>query len=347
MGSKVTVIKDVPSQVIKANKTDLTPGTIKKWSMFSLPPLLVHVPTFAKSYMLPRQQFEAALNNDPVLEAENAAIAGTLIAALEKDSEHVENMKEELTDIDPDASLSGYKILHAILSSEQCGKGIYRTSRVKAFKNKQFFHDAHTVEKVVMASNKALAEFKLLPETVDIRADTNADVKMLLSKMPITIAEQVAYYEKKIEKREAQDLPLKWSYKELTQLLAVDIVTAYINTAGTINTANIDKRRICVNCGSKDHIVTDKGPNGKRLCNKKCPNEQCQSGICPGLRGGVCVVSADEMPKHDDIKNAIGKTIPEHIYKWLVELRAEKRPAPTANIATMTANASTVGFAMF
>ena len=47
--------------------------------------------------------------------------------------------------------------------SEQCGKGIYRTSRVKAFKNKQFFSDAYTLEKVIMASNKALAE--LLTDT--------------------------------------------------------------------------------------------------------------------------------------------------------------------------------------
>ena len=135
------------------------------------------------------------------MRAENKAIAGTLSAALDKDSTHVANFKESLITIDETATDSGYKMLHAILSSEECGKGIYRTTRVKDFQAKKFFTDTNTVEKVVAASNKALAEFKLLPDSE--RAESNAEIKMLLSKMPIAIEEQVAHYKMKIEKREA------------------------------------------------------------------------------------------------------------------------------------------------
>ena len=341
-----TSIKPVPTAIIEANSTDLTPGTVTGWSKWSLSHLLVNVPNFAKAYNLPSDQFEAACSSNPaLLSAENAAIAGTLSAALKKDSEHVANFKAELIKMDPTASSSGYKLLHAILSSERCGSGIYRTQRVNDFKYKDFFANANTVEQVIKMAHQAHNEYMLLPE--DERATPNAAIKMLLDKAPISINEEVAQYRKKIDKREALDLPLKWSYDELAMLIAVDIAAASI-TNGTIKAAKTtEKPRICVNCGSKDHIVTDKGPDGKRLCTKKCPNEQCKSGICPGLRGGICVVCADEMPKNEEIKNAIGKPIPEHIYKWLVELRQQKRPTPTASMATMTANDSSIGFSMF
>ena len=191
-----------------------------------------------------------------------------------------------------------------------------------------------------------LAEFKLLPSDCKERAEANADVKMLLSKMPITISEEVNEYTKKIQKREALDLPLKFTYDDLAMMLAADVVAANINTSGTINAAK-GGRRICLNCGSPDHLVSEKDANGKRLCTKLCP--QCNNNICPGVRGGVCVVNADEMPDIKDIKNAEGRPIPPHIYQWLLDLRKDKRPPPTANMATMTGNAAAapLGFAMF
>ena len=55
------------------------------------------------------------------------------------------------------------------------------------------------------------------------------------------------------------------------------------------------------------------------------------------------------MPDIKDIKNAEGRPIPPHIYQWLLDLRKDKRPPPTANMATMTGNAAAapLGFAMF
>ena len=75
--------------------------------------------------------------------------------------------------------------------------------------------------------------------------------------------------------------------------------------------------------------------------------EECQSDICPGLRGGICVVCADSMPSNNEVKNALGKPVPEHVYKCLVDLREAKRPVQSATIATMTANPASMGFAMF
>ena len=81
-----------------------------------------------------------------------------------------------------------------------------------------------------------------------------------------------------------------------------------------------------MNCGSLDHVVQDKA------CTKKCP--ECKSKICPGLRGGTCVVAADAMPKRDEIKNAAGAPVPEHVYTWLVELREKERRKMTSKSAS-------------
>ena len=326
-------VKPVPTAIIEANKTDLQPGTMTDWSRFSLPHLLVNVPRFAEAYQLPVEDFEVACHGSAALRAENKAIAGTLSAALDKNSMYVANFKQSLLAIDATAAASGYKLLHAILSSEECGKGIYRIARIKEFKAKQFFNDTDTVEKVVAASNKALAEFKLLPESE--RAESNAEIKMLLSKMPIAIEEQVAHYKMKIEKREARDMPLKFTYSELTVMLAVDIIAVYINKPGPAGTSRAitttGKKpfvRQCMNCGSFDHIVSDK------LCTKRCPNKSCNSKICPNVRGGTCVVAADTIPERSEIKNAAGATVPEHVYDWLVELREKQRPKMTNKSAS-------------
>ena len=95
-----------------------------------------------------------------------------------------------------------------------------------------------------------------------------------------------------------------------------------------------------MNCGSYDHIVSDK------LCTKRCSNKFCNSKICPSVRGGTCVVAADSMPDRSEITNASGATIPEHVYGWLVELREKQRPKMTNKSAStstdgapMTSNA--------
>ena len=343
-----TGIKAVPTAVIENNKTGLVPGTVKNWSKWSLPLLLVNVPNFKMYYSCSPEVFNDLCTKLPRLQEENEAIAGTLTAALDNTSTHVTNFKNELIKMDCDASSSGYKLLHAILSSEECGRGIYRMSQVNDFEAKSFFNDVSTVEDVIAASDTMLAEYQLLPESE--RSEQNAEIKMLLKKMPLSIESEVAEYKKKIKKKEAYDLPLKWTYKQLAMMLAVDIISAKIDTSGTINAAKSTKR-VCLNCGSPDHLVTEKDAKGKRLCTKQCP--ECKSTICPGVRGGVCVVHAETMPERKSIKNTEGWPVPEHVYKWLEELRETERTKldldqkPTANMATMTNNQASMGFAMF
>ena len=48
-----------------------------------------------------------------------------------------------------------------------------------------------TVEEFIAAANTMLAEFNLLPPDCKERAETNADVKMLLKKILISIGEEV------------------------------------------------------------------------------------------------------------------------------------------------------------
>ena len=230
---EATTIKDISTAIIKTNKTDLKPGTVKAWSKWSLNPLLANVPMFNKYKDHSPNEYLKLLKRSSTLVAEDAAAAGTLTAALDDTSTYVTNFKNELIKTDPDASSSGYKLYHAILSPEDCGRGIYRTSRISQFNTKSFFLNATTVEEIIAASNVMLAEFNLLPPDCKERADKNADVKMLLSKMPITIEEEVKEYNKKINKREARDLPLKFTYDELAMMLAADIVAASINSSAS------------------------------------------------------------------------------------------------------------------
>ena len=105
-----------------------------------------------------------------------------------------------------------------------------------------------------------------------------------------------------------------WAYDELVAELAFECCPSgfHANVAKALG----DKPKVCVNCG-EGHDVKDK------KCTKRC--DECGSNICPKIRGDVCVVTAEEMPSQHDIKNAAGGRTPDHVYKWLKELRAEKR----------------------
>ena len=211
MGSKVAGIKAIASETIKENKTDLKPGTVSDWAQWSLPLLLQHTPNLAKVIDMPYDQFIIACENNPIIKEEDKAFALTLSAALVSTSVHVTNFKKELMKTDITATSSGYKLKHAIISSEHCGRGIFRMARIEKFNDKNFFplDKMDSTENIVAAANTALAEFKLLPESE--RCKPNADIKMLLSKMPPAIGAEVAEYNKKIKKREARDLSLKWT----------------------------------------------------------------------------------------------------------------------------------------
>ena len=164
-----------------------------------------------------------------------------------------------------------------------------------------------------------LAEFVLLPIYRDCKECSEKKIghqDLLLSKMPITIDREETEYKMKIHKREARDLPLKWSYDELAMLLAIDITSNGMSTPGTINIGkHSGKERICVNCGSKAHVVTDKGPAASACATRSARMRNASPTSAQGLRGGICVVCADSMPSNKDAKNALDKPVSEHVYK--------------------------------
>ena len=309
---KSITIDRMSSEAIRARKTDLTPGTVKAWAAWTVPAVGAKTKTWLRHLELDPEAFEDECMRNPVLRAEDEHNADVLAAMLNDTSEHVKAFKGNIIKTDPSASISGYKLYHAILASEKVGKGAKREGRVKEFEAKHFFSKGMKAESFVVAADTALAEFELLPP--EKRAEQNADLKMLLGKMPTEMCAIVDKYRKKLAKREALDESPKWAYDELVAELAFECCPSgfHANVAKALG----DKPKVCVNCG-EGHDVKDK------KCTKRC--DECGSNICPKIRGDVCVVTAEEMPSQHDIKNAVGGRTPDHVYKWLKELRAEKR----------------------
>jgi hypothetical protein len=131
--------------------------------------------------------------------------------------------------------------------------------------------------------------------------------RALLGKLPQSMAETMADYEKKINKREDRDLPLKWTYDELVQELAGEYLRS--SAAATVKKAWTGGGvAVCVRCGLEGHKASEKKPNGEYVCKGIC---DCGSRLCTGCyKGGECVVMADEMPPRNKLLNAKGKTYP-------------------------------------
>ena len=56
-----------PTAVIESDKTTLMPGTVQRWSKWSLPLLLVNVPTFKKYYQTDPELFNDLCLQIPTL----------------------------------------------------------------------------------------------------------------------------------------------------------------------------------------------------------------------------------------------------------------------------------------
>ena len=168
---------------------------------------------------------------------------------------------------------------------------------------------------------------------------------MLLKKMPLFIESEVAEYKKKVAKKEAYDLPLRWTHTQLVMMLAVDIISANIDSpiSGTINAGKAASEST-----STAALPTTSSPRRMpraSACAATKQSPECKSTICPGVRGGVYVVRAGTMPERKIIKNArAGRSQSTSTRGLYEELRETERTklnldkTPSANMATMTNN---------
>jgi hypothetical protein len=254
----------------------------------------------------------------------------------------VVNFKSDLAELDEEAleaglppprvAKSGYRMWHAMLSSEECGIGARKRARVDAFKNKNYFPMGQTIEQYKAAANQLKADFEILPKSE--QKGEYALEKSLLEKMPEAISIEVKNYKKIMDDREARDKPPKWTYKQLGELLAIDLAAASINNVHSQKYMGGNK--FCLNCGSKDHNTTEKDANGRFVCKQKCGT--CKAPFCPGGRSGVeCVVCKSPFPPNSEVLNAKDEPIADHLYE---KLKAWKCPA-TATVKMVSITTST------
>ena len=125
-------------------------------------------------------------------------------------------------------------------------------------------------------------------------------------------------------------------------------ITKYTARAAATPGGAFDFAKVCATCGEKGHLARDK------KCTKEC--DECGSKMCPKIRGGKCVVYADEMPTKADIPKALGikHDMPDHVYDLLKKLRETKRaelkldsPAGTIKVAASTSMADADGYSRF
>ena len=65
-----------------------------------------------------------------------------------------------------------------------------------------------------------------------------------------------------------------------------------------------------------DHFVKD--------CPEKCPD--CGLGYCPGAQSMACAVSFDVAPVKRDLKNALGRPLPDFLVEKLQKAWQSKHP---------------------
>jgi hypothetical protein len=113
-----------------------------------------------------------------------------------------------------------------------------------------------TIESFIDGAKKIRADFKLLRK--HFSGEEHALEKALLRKMPGTMADTVATYLEKIDKRESLDEPLKWTYNKLVQLLANEYIKA---GAGLhVKSARSNGGKLCARCGSEEPSQVIRSP---------------------------------------------------------------------------------------
>jgi hypothetical protein len=230
---------------------------------------------------------------------------------------------------------SGYLLLKEMLRSEACTDGPLAIMRKVEFDAKCFLTMDMPYVDYITATNEMLALHLLLQE--EDRPGKQADMRMLLDKMPEAMSKHTKRIRNELKESAAMGETPKYNYMKLVQKLSVYITGADDDVAhlsqvtGTVCAARAldgsrdtrgarvggdreQRPRPCLNCGSLEHGTTERGADGELKCKAKCAT--CKFWMCPGIHGkyGPCVVAMDEMPAREDVKNFLGQVVPDFVY---------------------------------
>jgi hypothetical protein len=334
--------ENLTSEELKQLSTKMGPGTITSWKEWSADTLLANAPELREILDVPEDEFLKRRDLDKNLQIQDAYFLRMLKATMDKDSVHVMNFRSEVTMHDKlrpggaKIAKSGYLMWHAMTTFELGGPAM-RRANIKTFYAKNHFTDAVDIPTFVLAANNAQHEFDLLPASE--RAAPNANLRMLLKKMPDRIINTVNKYEEEIDEKEELGEDIRFDYIGLTKILAiafakdVDPREATVRAAASRDTNKNGK--MCAACGKYGHYASEKDASGDYVCKGKCA--VCNHRICPGAHGGECVIFSDEFP--DKVTNALkppNNMMPSGIVEKLKEIRARLNPPKATSRSTAT-----------
>lgn len=322
------------SAQITANATDLEPGRTGTWHKLAISALAKNTPHWAKlaKTLTTEESFTELYDSDAKFASQDEFNAGMIMAMLNKKSVHVTNFLDTVVQRDearleadtlPLIADSAWLLGALALEQAGCGDGIKRMSRIQQFKNKPYFGQVMNIEQYIAVSNELRTDFNLLPESE--RKDEYAVFKALLGKLPPAMEATTKEYSDKILKKETLGQPLKWTYEQLVQLLAIEY-TAINGTDLTVRTGKSAATgpKKCTICGEAGHYAGQRDDGGRLVCKAMCKG--CGEKNCPAAMGDAakCILTLGKMPPHSQYLNAAGNTVPTHIYNFLVKKHAER-----------------------
>lgn len=335
---KIEPITPLNSTQLSNLTTALEPGKVNEWTMLSASALGKKTQRWAKLWRekqdMPEESFLKLLESDPILRAEDEHNSGMIMGMLDRTSVNVANFKSDIIKLDtirlaegkPLIVDSAWLLYSHIKENARCGEGMKRAARVKEFKVTSYFGSAMNNEQFIEAANRMINDFKLLPESE--RKDSYAIFRALLAKMPAWMVDKITEYEYKITKAETLGKKFKWSIDEFVQILSIDYEVASASEltgrAGKSFQGKDSDSNKCTVCNKSGHYAGERDSSGKLVCSAFCTN--CKERNCPAALGASdkCILKMATMPSHGDYKNAGGKTVPKHIYEFLVQKHSKR-----------------------
>ena len=313
---------------------DLTPRSIAEWYPLFVQTVLVRDLDWKGRISMLLSCTENSVgpfvSSDPIAAAANLWLARSAFMCLDPLQPKVKTYKQRLIN-NPSLNHDGVAFIAAVLKLSKYELGATERKAREAWLAKKYLSVGLGYDEAEYQVRECASEF----ERLTLYTDETSLHLAIIGKLPREFQAEKEDLETEIYDAESTKTGLKYDREKLIVLLASkisrgpkdkgsqqrvaaaveDAAKAAKEAAAAGRTGDEKSPRVCVSCGSKDHITKD--------CTKKCG--KCDLKYCPGVRGAAsCVVkSGKDVPK--STQNALGKDMPYYLHNKLVAANAQER----------------------
>ena len=270
------------------------------------------------------------VSSDPIAAAANLWLARSAFMCLDPLQPKVKTYKQRLIN-NPSLNHDGVAFIAAVLKLSKYELGATERKAREAWLAKKYLSVGLGYDEAEYQVRECASEF----ERLTLYTDETSLHLAIIGKLPREFQAEKEDLETEIYDAESTKTGLKYDREKLIVLLASkisrgpkdkgsqqrvaaaveDAAKAAKEAAAAVRAGDEKSPRVCVSCGSKDHITKD--------CTKKC--SKCDLKYCPGVLGAAsCVVkSGKDVPK--STQNALGKYMPYYLHNKLVAANAQER----------------------